>query len=1107
MRIVRHPNIVELKAFYYLNGERKDEVYLNLVQEYVPETVYRASRYFNKMKTTMPIIEVKLYIYQLFRALAYIHSQGICHRDIKPQNLLLDPNSGILKLCDFGSAKILVENEPNVSYICSRYYRAPELIFGATNYTTKIDVWSTGCVMAELMLGQPLFPGESGIDQLVEIIKVLGTPTRDQIRTMNPNYMEHKFPQIKPHPFNKVFRKADASAIELISRLLEYTPTERLSAIEAMVHPFFDELRDPATQFPDSRHPGNGPKALPTLFDFSLHAPELNQRLVPQHVRAGLTARDPKLNIDNEDDYDRRPQRRRYEEPLAVKIRKQLLSIAESPLKRVEEEVAQIAKTVCDNYEDVALRNSFYDLSLQLVAEQPFKVPFVAAVVMVLNTLKSEMVQELLEKAATGINKAIVVGDWRQVKLYMKFLGSLQGLLEGDGVFSVLQDFLTKALDLQTENNEETIGPELVKIILLTIPYIMASSATDAHEKAASMIENTDIIASEPHVLQALVDPYPGNGKDDANAPTGVLSLLQKQLQGESANGWELFCLPRPWKMIEPEQQEALATAAKHTLPSITLPEVVIAGPRPLFPELYFSVYANQDVETVPPITDISSCLLRDALVDTINILDYNRNATAKFLIDIDCYFAPDTFVKRATPFDRLRDVEGDRSTWKPEDVAVDAVFSQLFQLPVPEHKLVYYHAVLTESCKIAPAAIAPSLGRAIRYLYRNVDSMDLELSYRFMDWFSHHLSNFGFTWKWTEWIEDVELSNLDPKKAFIVGALDKEIRLSFAQRIKGTLPGPYQSLITEEKEKDTPDFKFNDPSTPFAAEGQEILNLLRKKATEEEIQPTIDKIHTLAVEMSLPDPLVPSTDAYVTSICYIGSKSLSHVLSCIERCKERLLAIGPVSAVARRQIITSVMQYWKDQPGIGVNIIDKLLNYTILSPQSVVQWALGSEGGKLAQAFVYEMVNATVGKVTTRVRQVYLGKRVRGLNEEQRKLIEEAVARERVAMRELFAEMEDLLGAWATGSKDQAVEGGLGDSEEEAMVRQWGERWLRVFRRKFAVEEAWFVEAEKWVDNGEGEDAVAEVVQGDEMKVDGGAGEGAAVAAADGGDGFMGIE
>lgn len=123
---------------------QKDEVYLNLVLEYVPETVYRASRYFNKLKTTMPMLEVKLYIYQLFRSLAYIHSQGICHRDIKPQNLLLDPTTGILKLCDFGSAKILVENEPNVSYICSRYYRAPELIFGATNYTTKIGISAFG---------------------------------------------------------------------------------------------------------------------------------------------------------------------------------------------------------------------------------------------------------------------------------------------------------------------------------------------------------------------------------------------------------------------------------------------------------------------------------------------------------------------------------------------------------------------------------------------------------------------------------------------------------------------------------------------------------------------------------------------------------------------------------------------------------------------------------------------------------------------------------------------------------------------------------------------------------------------------------------------------
>lgn len=161
----------------------------------------------------------------------------------------------------------------------------------------------------------------------------------------------------------------------------------------------------------------------------------------------------------DEDDYDRRPQRRRYEEPLAVKVRKQLLGIAESPLKRVEDEVASIAKTVCDNYDDVELRDSFYELTLQLIVEQPFKIPFVAAVVVIVNTLRGDMVDEILTKAAAATNTAIAKGEWREVKLYMKFLGSLQGLLEGEGVFPVLQDILTKAVDLQTENNEEVGSP------------------------------------------------------------------------------------------------------------------------------------------------------------------------------------------------------------------------------------------------------------------------------------------------------------------------------------------------------------------------------------------------------------------------------------------------------------------------------------------------------------------------------------------------------------------------------------------------------------------------------------------------------------------------
>ncbi|KAJ1965521.1 glycogen synthase kinase 3 [Dipsacomyces acuminosporus] len=280
MRSVFHRNVVGLRYFFYSQGD-KDDIYLNLVLEFVPETIYRVTRQYAKAKQFVPMLYVKLFMYQLFRSLNYIHSLGICHRDIKPQNLLVNSTTGVLKLCDFGSAKTLIAGEPNVSYICSRYYRAPELIFGATNYTGRIDIWSAGCVMAELMLGQPLFPGESGIDQLVEIIKVLGTPTKEQIRTMNPNYMDHRFPQIKPHPFERIFRnRASKEAIDLITELLDYTPTKRLSALQAMTHPFFDELRDPNTKL------FNG-QALPELFDFTVDElsvdPSLLQKLIPPH--------------------------------------------------------------------------------------------------------------------------------------------------------------------------------------------------------------------------------------------------------------------------------------------------------------------------------------------------------------------------------------------------------------------------------------------------------------------------------------------------------------------------------------------------------------------------------------------------------------------------------------------------------------------------------------------------------------------------------------------------------------------------------------------------------------------------------------------------------
>lgn len=111
---------------------------------YVSDNLNRITRNYIKIKEEFPLFIVKLYGFQMARALAYIHSQELIHRDIKPQNILIDTSTNRVYLADFGSAKKIVENEQNVSYICSRYYRSPELIFGNTDYTNSIDIWSFG---------------------------------------------------------------------------------------------------------------------------------------------------------------------------------------------------------------------------------------------------------------------------------------------------------------------------------------------------------------------------------------------------------------------------------------------------------------------------------------------------------------------------------------------------------------------------------------------------------------------------------------------------------------------------------------------------------------------------------------------------------------------------------------------------------------------------------------------------------------------------------------------------------------------------------------------------------------------------------------------------
>lgn len=284
LQTIHHPNCLTLIHHFVSESQSTKMLYLNLVTEYVPENLAGVERQYLAVGQTLPTFLVKLISYQLLRVLAYLHAKKICHRDIKPLNILLHPSNCHLKLCDFGSAKFIKTNEQSISYITSRPYRAPELILGASHYDGAIDIWSAGCVIAEMLLGQPLFNGESNPEQLLAIIHILGSPTHSQLVAMNPQCAQFDLPSLPPLPWKSAFRaSADPLAVDLVSKLCVYNPQNRLRGYVALLHPFFDELRDSNCSLP------NG-KELPPLFDFTAEempfiGPDLIKQLIPKHLQ------------------------------------------------------------------------------------------------------------------------------------------------------------------------------------------------------------------------------------------------------------------------------------------------------------------------------------------------------------------------------------------------------------------------------------------------------------------------------------------------------------------------------------------------------------------------------------------------------------------------------------------------------------------------------------------------------------------------------------------------------------------------------------------------------------------------------------------------------
>ncbi|CAG7786988.1 unnamed protein product [Allacma fusca] len=245
LKELRHANIVTLHDIVHT------EKSLTLVFEYLDRDL---KQYMDSCGGVLSINNVKLFLFQLLRGLAYCHKRRILHRDLKPQNLLINER-GELKLADFGLAR--AKSVPTKTYsneVVTLWYRPPDVLLGTTEYSTPIDMWGVGCIFCEMASGRPLFPGSTVEDQLKLIFRTLGTPTDETWSQINTNeeYLAYKFEQWPPEPLVTRAPRLDIEGVDLLAKFLRYEAKCRISAAEAMQHPYLRKLATVATRLPDT---------------------------------------------------------------------------------------------------------------------------------------------------------------------------------------------------------------------------------------------------------------------------------------------------------------------------------------------------------------------------------------------------------------------------------------------------------------------------------------------------------------------------------------------------------------------------------------------------------------------------------------------------------------------------------------------------------------------------------------------------------------------------------------------------------------------------------------------------------------------------------------
>ncbi|KAG8950908.1 hypothetical protein FRC04_006972 [Tulasnella sp. 424] len=723
--------------------------------------------------------------------------------------------------------------------------------------------------------------------------------------------------------------------------------------------------------------------------------------------------------------YSRRDRDQHYPPPERpeTKLRNSIIKFADDPESDPAREIPRLASHVRDQ---LPASSAAVAEGLRIgCTEQPYKIPLYAALVAFLSAGSGEEVDDDAETGAQVAVRAVLEDfvkgfqgyvdelKWLQMKLCIQFFAHLVTLhvITPKSLLALLQS-LTAVLDepgvsyyrarcaaLCAGEALLRAGGELSALDEVSVTQIIAILRVFAESQVGSIAlvsplvrlyeKNEDAAGHDDETRETVSSLVAALGAMQASSFANTPSALPRPqkylppLENKIATPLSLNAFDLPFVLVPPD---AMDLEGDDGVGAAVGPSIEDGQPTPAakleVPSVYLRVF---DDEVTPNDHTPSGYLVRSCVRDTLEIFEVNRKEAARILLDLPRWWNPSTFKRRHQDDDASPLPEGDIMEWNLDCLIIETTLSLSFQLPIAPHVPVYYYALITDLCKLSPSTVGPAVGKSIRKLYRlledtgSVDdgALDVEVARRFVEWFAVHMSNFNFNWVWKEWIPDLDLPRCHPRRRFIQRAIELEIRASYFDRIKETLPVEYHDpqAYALPEEAPGPDYEYDDPRHPHFAEAEALTDLIKARSKVDVVLVRAQELCAeAATRMSENDATTILRTVSVQVILHVGSRSFSHFLNAIERYLS-LLKFFSKDTEAKAQILDTAAKFWRRNSQMIAIVFDKFMQYQVVDPADVVAWSFRSSatnGDHRVEGSIgikgWEILKAALDKASGRV-------------------------------------------------------------------------------------------------------------------------------------------